>query len=223
MSYIPTKDADLIAWGANFAAVITADPAAYGLLAADALVIQTNFDEFNAAYILAVNPATRTIVTIAAKDEEKAGFLSLARAYAALIRANAGVSPEAKAAAGLTIPDPTPTPIPVPSTTPILAAPLQGIGTILMTITDSATPLLKKKPFGVAGGLLFVRQWTGTPPVPPAPQDYQLIGIYTKSDNVITTSTFANPGDKFRFNGQWFNRKGQLGPLGADLDILILG
>lgn len=221
MSYIPTKDADVIAWGANFAAVITADPAAYGLLASDALVIQTNYDEFNNAYILAVNPATRTIVTIAAKDEEKAGFLSLARAYAALIRANAGVSPEAKAAAGLTIPDPTPTPIPVPGTSPILAAPLQGIGTILMTITDSATPLLKAKPFGVAGGLLFARPWVGA--APPAPENYNLIGIYTKSDNIITTSTFANPGEKFRFNGQWYNRKGQLGPLGSGLDLLILG
>lgn len=222
MSYIPTRDAELIDWGANFAGVITADPAAYGLLAADALVIQTNFNEFNAAYILAVNPATRTIVTIAAKDEEKAGFLSLARAYAAIIRANAGVTNEAKSAAGLTIPDPTPTPIPVPSTSPILAAPLQGQGVILMTITDSATPLLKKKPFGVAGGLLFFRQWTNLT-TPPPPQDYMLIGLFTKSDNVITTSTFAAAGEKFSFNGQWYNRKGQLGPLGADLPLIILG
>lgn len=221
MAYIPTKDADLIDWGSNFASVITADPAAYGLLAADALVIQTNFDEFQAAYTLAVNPATRTIVTIAAKDEEKAGFLSLARGYAAIIRANAGVSDEAKAAAGLTIPDPTPTPIPVPTTSPLLAAPLQGQGVILMTITDSATPTLKKKPFGVLGGILYAGVWTGA--TPPVPGTLTVVGLYTKSDNVITTASFASPGDKFRFQAQWYNRKGQLGPLGPATDLIILG
>lgn len=221
MSYIPTKDADLIAWGDNFAAVITADPALYGLLAADALVIQTQYNEFAAAYAIAVNPATRTIVTIAAKDEEKAGFLSIARAYAAIIRANAGVSDAAKAAAGLTIPDPTPTPIPVPSTTPILAAPLQGIGTILMSITDSATPLIKKKPFGVVGGCLFFSKWVGV--TPPDGSQKLLLGLITKSDNVLTTAGYTTAGEKVRYYCQWYNRKGELGPIGAPLDILTLG
>lgn len=221
MSYIPTKDADLINWGSNFAAVITADPAAYGLLAADALTIQTNFDEFNAAYTVAINPATRTIVTIAAKDEEKAGFLSLARAYAAVIRANAGVSPEAKAAAGLTIPDPTPTPIPVPSTYPLMAAPLQGVGTILMTLVDQATPLIKAKPFGVAGACLYFSKWVGA--TPPDGDSKQLLGLITKSDNIIETAPFATAGEKIRWYAQWYNRKGQLGPIGPVLDTIVLG
>lgn len=221
MSYIPTKDADLIAWGQNFADVISANPAAYGLLASDALTILTDFNEFNDAYLLAVNPSTRTIVTIANKDGEKADFLSMARAYAALIRANAGVSDENKAAAGLTIPDPTPTPIPVPTTTPIMAAPLQGQGVILMSMTDSATPLLKKKPFGVAGGLIYWAAWSGA--TPPSGAVKNLLGLFTKSDNVITTGDFSDPGDKIRFYAQWYNRKGQLGPFGATLDLIILG
>lgn len=221
MSYIPTKDADLIAWGDNFASVISADPAVYGLLAADALVIQTQYDEFAAAYTLAVNPATRTIVTIAAKDEEKAGFLSIARQYAAIIRANGGVSDDAKAAAGLTIPDPTPTPIPVPTTTPILAVPLQGVGGVLqMAITDSATPLLKKKPFGVVGACLFAGAFTSNNTVPPVVTP--LFALVTKSDQVLTASPTFSAGTKVRWIAQWYNRKGQLGPLGAALDQLVL-
>lgn len=221
MSYIPTRDADLLAWGQNFSDRLTADPAAAGLLPADALVIQTQFDEFAAAYALAVNPATRTIVTIAAKDEEKAGFLSIARAYAAIIRANAGVSNDEKAALGLTIPDPTPTPIPVPSTYPLLAAPLQGVGQILMTITDQATPLIKKKPFGVLGGCLYANKWTGASP--PADNLKTLFGLITKSDNVIETGGIFAAADKVRWSCQWYNRKGQLGPLGPALDVIILG
>lgn len=221
MPYIPTKDADLLAWGQNFADVIAADPAAYGLLTEDSVVISNNMLEFSDAYALAINPATRTIVTIAAKDEEKAGFLSLARAYAAIIRANAGVSNEAKAAAGLTIPDPTPTPIPVPSTTPVMSAPFQGQGTILLTVTDSANPpTTKAKPFGVVGGCLFAAKWSGA--TPPVASTKVLVGIYTKADNVVDNAGLGVEGDKVRLYSQWFNRKGQLGPIGATIDVILL-
>lgn len=221
MSYIPTKDADLLAWGQNFADVIAAEPVAYGLLPADAVVISTNMTEFANAYAEATNPATRTIVTIAAKDEEKAGFLSLARAYAALIRANAGVSDADKAAAGLTIPDPTPTPIPVPSTTPVMSAPFQGQGTVLLSVTDSANPpTTKAKPFGVVGGCLFSAKWTGA--TPPVASTKTLVGIFTKSDNVIDNASLGVEGEKIRLYSQWFNRKGQLGPIGATIDIILL-
>lgn len=220
MSYIPTKDADLINWGANFTNLITADPTLYGLVAADALTLQTNFDEFDAAYTLAVNPATRTIVTVAAKDEEKAGFLSLARAYAAIIRANSGVTDENKAALGLTIPDPTPTPIPPPSTYPLIAVPLQGAGTLYLTVADQATPTLKKKPFGAVGALLFTKVYTTTPP---DFEDVPLFGIMTKSDNIITAPVAWVAGTKVRMWPQWFNRKGELGPVGPAINVTILG
>ena len=123
MGYIPNRDADLVAWGLNYTDRITATPMAYGLQAADALILQTNYDEFVTAYNLAVNPPTRTIVTVAAKDEERAGFVSLARAYANIIQANEGVTPEQIAELGLTVRDTTPTPIPTPTTQPVLALP----------------------------------------------------------------------------------------------------
>lgn len=218
MSYIPTKDADLINWGANFSSLLTADPALYGLLPTDALVIQTNFDEFQTAYTTAIDPSTRTIVTVAAKDEERAGFLSLARAYAAIIRANQGVDPADKAALGLTIPDPTPTPIPPPATPPVLVAPLAGPGQLLLAIADSLTPTQKAKPFGVAGALLY-RKTGQTAPTDPA--GAEVIMILTRADNIISTSDVI-VGNYATYWAKWFNRKGELGPLSAGVTMIAI-
>jgi len=102
VAYIPPKDADLALWADNFADLITAAPATYGLVAGDALTIQTANDIFQADYLLAVNPGTRTSVTIAQKNSTKLAFVILARTYASQIRINPGVSNADKILLGLT-------------------------------------------------------------------------------------------------------------------------
>lgn len=218
MSFIPSKDADLINWGANFTDLITASPATYGLLSADALVLQDNFDQFNAAYDLAINPATRTIVTVAAKDEEKAGFLSLARSYAAIIRANVGVSNANKTALGLNIPDPTPTPIPPPSSVPVLAVPLVGPSQQYLSIADQFTPTSKAKPFGVAGMLLY--RFVGTAPAVD-PTLASVISMETRADRIISTEGIL-AGKIVTYWGRWYNRKGQLGDFSSPVSCVAM-
>lgn len=218
MGYIPTKDADLLNWGRNYSDLITADPVLYGLDAADAAIIQTNFDEFDAAYALAIDPPTRTFITVALKDEQRAGFLGIARGYAAIIRANQGVAPEDKAALGLNIPDPTPTPIPAPSTFPILVVPLAGPGQALLSITDELTPSVKAKPFGVAGALLWRADAAG---VIPDFDAARVIRILTRADNIIDTSD-VTVGNITRYWAQWFSRKGEFGPIGPSAQIVAL-
>lgn len=211
MSYIPSKDADVITWGNNFATLLTADPSLYGIDASLALINQTMYDEFVAAFNLASDPATRTIVTVAQKDEEKAGFLSLARSIAAIIRADQGVSEANKAALGLTIPDPTPTPIPAPTTKPVLSAPLAGQNQVYMTIVDELTPDKKSKPAGVAGCVIFRAEGTA---FPLSFADAKFNGIRTRSDNIMDTSDVAG-GTLLTYWAQWFNAKGELGPVSS--------
>jgi hypothetical protein len=218
MSYIPSKDADLISWGENYSDLLTADPALYGLTAGDALTVQTQFDEFQAAYNLAVNPSTRTIVTVAAKDEEKAGFLSIARAYAAIIRANQAVSPSDKAALGLSIPDPTPTPVPPPSSVPVLAVPLVGPNQHYMTIADQFTPTSKAKPVGVAGMLLY--RVVGTAPAVD-PEQADVIGLFTRADQLISTAGVV-AGKIVTYWGRWYNRKGQIGDFSSPVSAVSM-
>lgn len=218
MGYIPSRDADLINWGDNFSTLLTADPSLYGINASLAAVNQSQYDEFVAAYNLAVDPATKTIVTVAFKDEEREGFLSLARQIAAIIRSDNGVSDASKAALGLTIPDPTPTPVPVPTTQPIIVVPFAGTGQVLMNITDELTPNKKAKPAGVQGCLLF-RAYGAALPL--SFDDAKLISIPQRSDNIIDTSE-VTPGMQTTYWGKWFNSRGEIGPLGPGASIVAV-
>lgn len=160
--YIPPTDSGLDGWITNFAALITADPGLYGLEPSDAVAIQSAADLFDASFQIAgtvglvpVSPGTKTRVTTAALNAQRAASLSVVRPYAIDIRNNLGVTNEDKADLGLTIPDPTPTPIPTPSTVPVLsltfATPLQHT----LRFSDQNTPDSRAKPFGAIACQVF--------------------------------------------------------------------
>ena len=216
--WIPTKDAELDPWTLNFAALLTADPARYGIEAADALVVHTQTQIWHIAYLAAIAPATRTKLSVLEKDGEKVTELGIGRLYGAQIRANAGVANEDKTALGLNIPDPIPTPVPPPTTAPTVTVTLAGIGVHLMDIRDILTPTSKAKPQGVAGCILYYQD--GIAPLISL-TDPLITGIVTKADQVI--STFGGVPGKYRtYVGQWFNRKGELGPMGAANAFVIV-
>ena len=210
MAYIPTTDALLISWGRNYSNLLTDAPATYGLEAADALIVQTQFDIFDASYDLAIAPETRTIVAVADKDGEKLTFLRLARLYAAIIRANQGVTDEDKTALGLNIPDLVPTPVPPPTTYPEISVVIAGSGMHQLLIVDQLTPTSKAKPFGVAGCLLFA---TSSPTADPSMTNAPLKAVITRADTALDISEFPI-GSHVGYKGTWFNRKGELGPEG---------
>lgn len=212
MAYIPTTDALLINWGRNYSDLLTATPATYGLEAADALIVQTQFDIFDDSYDAAIAPETRTIVTVADKDGEKLTFLRIARLYAAIIRANQGVTDEDKTALGLNIPDLVPTAIPPPTTYPEISVIIAGAGMHQILITDQLTPTLKAKPFGVAGCLLYANS---APTADPVMTDAPLLAVITRADTALDVSSFP-VGSHVGYKGQWFNRKGELGPEGPN-------
>ena len=118
--YIPSRETDLVTWADNFAALLTAAPATYGVTSADALIVQAAVDTWDAAYALAVNPSTRTPTTVAAKNTAKNAMIPIIRSYASQIRLNPGVADADKIALGLNLPNNTPTPVPTPVTAPIL-------------------------------------------------------------------------------------------------------
>lgn len=218
MSYIPTRDADVVTWGANYTTLITADPPRYGLLAGDALTLQNAFDLFSAAYTASQDPGTRNSVTVAAKDGQKALFLALARAYAAIIRANLGVTDPDKVALGLTIPDPTPTPVPQPTTVPVFQSVLIGSSYHTLTIADSLTPDKKAKPFGVLGGLIY-RSIGTAPAVNFDAADPMLVADITKGTKVVDVPS-GSTGKIATYWGQWFTRTGLFGPVGAPTSVV---
>jgi hypothetical protein len=148
--YIPAKDADFELWFDNFSSLITGSPTSYGLIAGDATIIAGKYTAWNAAYLTATTPATRTSANIAAKDAARADAENTIRPYAQRIRANTSVSDALKVGLGLNLQPATLTPIPAPTDKPELlfgsATPQQFV---LSYKTEGAAG--KAKPYGAIG------------------------------------------------------------------------
>lgn len=120
-SYIPAQDALFSNWLLNFSTLLTDSPATYGLTAPDAVIVANQEAAFAAAYALAIDPSTRTSVTVASKDAARASAESVVRPYAVTISLNPSVTNGEKVAIGVTVRSNIPTPIPAPVTPAVIS------------------------------------------------------------------------------------------------------
>lgn len=223
-SYIPPKDADLDIFAANFSTLITATPAAYGLLAGDATTIAASVATWHTAYLLAVNPTTRTPATITAKDNARTSMLTVIRPYAQRIANNAGVSSMLKIGLGLNPRQNSPTPIPPPTTAPVVSIPSATPNTLVVRYRDEmASPSVKSKPPGALQCQIFGTVVNNGAALPTADLTMlPLIGTFNKSPFQIAYSP-TNAGRVAFLVGRWLTRTGLPGPLGSPVNTTIMG
>lgn len=223
MSYLPTADLMYQAFVVNFAALLTADPAAYGEDAASALIVQTAVDDFVAAMTLATDPTTRTSPTIADKDYKRALCTARMRPVAMRINALASVTDLQREALGLTVRKTDKTPVPPPATAPSLAVIAITPGINKLAIADETTPTSKAKPAGVTGCEIF-RAVGAVPAVDPAAASY--FARTTKTPVSLSTAG-TTPGQTVTYFARWTTRSGpsgvaQHGPWSLPLAIVSL-
>lgn len=217
-SYIPPREADFVNWIENFNSLIQASPTSYGVSTADASNLTSLTAIYTLAYTTAVNPSTRTVDTVAAKNSGRVDVTAFARLLASQIQLNAGVSDEQKAALGLTLRKILPSPVPPPTSSPILnfiaATPLQHT----LRASDQNTPDKRGKPFGVLQLKLSV--WI-------LPQNTMITGnpdqvnIYTKQPIAVNFSS-GDIGKVAWYRGNWMTRTGLTGPISTDLSRTIV-
>lgn len=221
--YVPAPDADFDNWLQNFDALLTGAPTDFGLTAPDAVVVAGVAATWFAAYNLAIDPPTRTPVTVAAKDAARAAAEGVVRPYAVSISLNPAVDPGDKVAIGVTLRSEVPTPIPAPTTAPELGLQSIILGQATLTFKEVGG-VGKSKPFGVVG--LEVRRTLGVAPaVDPAAA--LSVGIFTKSPWRLPNSS-GDAGKVQTVFARWITRSGpsgvsQSGPWAAPLSWVIPG
>lgn len=207
--YIPPKDAALNSWAANFSALITADPATYGLVTGDASAIAGVVATWAAAYALVTSPSTKTAMTVSAKNAAKVSMLGTLRPYAQTIGLNAGVTSAAKIAVGVNPRTSVPVPITAPTTYPVLSITSGFPLNLIVRYRDQlASPSVKSKPYGVIGCMISA-QTSST--VITDPTKIQVIGPQTKSPY---TQPFpgGSSGSIAYMAARWVTKKGLFGP-----------
>lgn len=218
--YIPSKNAGFVAWLANFSTLITASPATYGLLAADAVTIAAQNTQVAAGYALITSGSTKTAATVSAFNTERIVALALVRPYAQFVSKNAGVSSANKIALGVNPNTSVPIPITTPTTAPTLTAQSTSTaGTILRFRDSTASPSVKAKPYGVTQLYLYVLP---SVTVVTDPTTLNFAGSYTKSPLQLSLGS-GDAGKTVYMAARWATRKGLLGPWSSIISYVVAG
>lgn len=215
--YIPPSDAAFLAWSVNFSTLITASPATYGLVTADAVTIQAANDAYAAAQAVVDSPATKTVTTVAAKNAAKNSATGIYRTYASQIRINPGVSNSDKLALGLNLPNNSPSPIPAPTSSPIIAVIGSTPGQHTMRFADSNTPDKRSKPQGVTAMQVF--RTIGVS-VATDPDAALLYGTFTKQPFAINYDS-GDAGKVSTLWARWVTRTGLIGPWSSSVSAIV--
>ena len=215
---MPSQDGPAVVFMENFANVIAANSAVYQLSSLDAAAISAAVNAYSTAFTLAVNPPTRTELTIIAKDETRNSAEQIVRQYAMQIKYNAGISTEDKAAIGVSQPNADRNPVNVPDTLPVLAiiGALQGAQTV--RFNDSTAPDRRAKPFGAA----LIELWVAVTDDEPATDVGQAkaYGLFTKNPIGVAFAA-ADDGKVATHFGRWVDRKGGVGPWSLPVSMRI--
>src|SRR4051812_10741944 len=113
------KDADIVTGSANFASSIVTAFATFGLTSAQSTAFGTLNTALQSSYTAGITPATRTPVTIEAKNTALVNMRRNAILLSKIIYATATVTDAQLVSLGL-LPRTVPTPRPVPATPPVL-------------------------------------------------------------------------------------------------------
>ena len=207
--YIPNRDSLLDAWASNFATLIAAAPASYGLTSTDSTNITAAQLAFHSAYTPVTSASTKTAAAVSTKNTAKVTMLALLRPYAQTIALNPAVASASKIGLGLNPRTSTPSPVTPPASNPVLTVQSASSLAIVLRYRDSAaSPSVKSKPYGVLR--CEVRYQTSATPIT---DPTLLTGVIsaTRSPFQVLFAP-ADAGKQCYFAARWATRTGGFSP-----------
>lgn len=207
-SFLPSADAELLAWSTNFKTMIAGTPATYGLTAAQASEYATVQDTYATTFQVAKDPSTRTRPTVADKDAAKSELQISSRLLAKIVEGTASVTDAQKLALGLTVRK-SPTSRPAPDMAPIVEV-MAVSGRSIKIRLHGDEPSRRGRPVDVAGASFFT--FVGENPSEDK-ANWKFEGSTTKMIYDIEMASSVAPGSRVWVSAYWFNAKSESGPM----------
>lgn len=215
--FIPSSDADLLAWSANFNTKLTAAPTSIGLVAGDATAYATLHTAYASALSAATNPSTRTSSTIATKDTARTSLVNKARDLVAIAQAYPGTTNTLRNDFGMTVRDAVPTPIGAPTSKPVVNVERILNAEHVLRIRDEATPTSNAKPDGAIGAEVWMKVGPGEPA---SIDECDYVGLATRVPYSVTLDAADKGKDAF-YIVRYINARGEAGPTSDQVSATI--
>lgn len=212
------KDATIVSGSANFAALIATGFAGYGLTTGQAGAFGTLNTALQTAYTAAINPATKTRVTVAAKVLAIRNMRASAVVLSKIIYATAMVTDGMLMGLGL-LPRAARTPIGVPTTSPIVEVGIVS-GRLVNVKLHSSDSTRRGIEIGAKGANVY--SFVG-PAMPTDPREYHFEGMTTRTAAQILFPDSAPSGATVWLSACWINARGQTGPASAPISFTLQG
>lgn len=212
------KDADVVTGSANFASLISSGAVSYGLTTAQATAFGTLNTALQSAYSAAIEPSTRTPVTVAAKRAALSGMRASAILLSKIIYATATVTDAQLVGLGL-LPRASRTPVPVPGAAPVVEVSSVS-GRLVNVRLHGADSERRGKPFGAVGANVY--SYVGEA-APTDPRAYHFEGTTTRTITQILFPNTVASGATVWLSACWISARGQTGPACTPISFTIQG
>jgi hypothetical protein len=210
-TWLPSNDLGLSAVTTDLSAKLSLAFGAYGLSQQDALNLAAATALFNQTLAASTDPATRTRVSITARNSARGSLLLEVRGLARRIAAHPGVLAAQLVALGMPSYDRVPSPLPAPATRPLVNITAIDLARLTIRIADESTPSKRKRPHGISGAQVYA-YLAGPGEVPPGDlEQWTFKGLATGADFDVRFNA-ADAGKKAHIIARWFDRKGRTGP-----------
>lgn len=211
--FLPRRDVDLLNWARAFADGVTREPAMGMLAATHVPTIVDAHRAFADAHRVANEPATRTVVSITAKDEARRSLVAQLRTLATVLRASPDVDRSTLMNVGLKPLRVGRSPrLPVPKDAPSVTVESVVGRRVTVRFEDATARYRIAKPRGV--GKLIYFTFVGAEP-PASLADWRYGRGSTRTRVTIDVPSSVPAGATLWIAGQWANPREQTGPISA--------
>jgi len=217
-SFLPNRDADLLAWATNASALITAAPATYGVPTAVATAFAAKVADYQTA-LAACEPGVRNKSAVASKNVARLALRHAAGYVSNLVHGTEAVTDAQKIELGLNV-RAQPAPRPIPSEPPVLTVVGVSRNTVRVRLASLAAPSRRGLPPAIAGATLFSHVGA-TPPTTGAGWVYE--GGVTRTLAEIVFDESLPMGTQVFLTAMWRNERDQNGPACTPVPVTLLG
>jgi hypothetical protein len=228
--FIPSRQADLLAWSRNFRDHINnpPGPAQFGLTIAQAAHYTALHDAYAASLALARDPSTNSRSNIQTKNDAKAALKAEARVLARIIRANPDVDNAQRIELGLTVPaaaTPNFAPMSVSEYKPVVMVQATIGRTVRLRIRGNAMTTRRARPAGTVGAVVLSYVAPPHSPEENSPPEsiskWSYCGHATRPTFQVNFGAEVPAGSKVWFVACWVNTRGSNGPFSTAVSTRI--
>jgi hypothetical protein len=205
--YIPRKDAELVAWSANFTAQVANNAVQWNIPSQYVVNLQTENATFSALHAQADSPA-KTPVIVAEKITARAVLETRIRTFANFWLKNPAITAAERIAMGLHVRSTTRSAVPVPATRPELSVNVLDVRRLKVAFRDRGSAS-KARPYGISGAVI---SYAVLPSPPPSPAALTRSVLATRTPFTLRF-TEEERGRTVYIAICWQNEKGRRGPL----------